>query len=70
MNPLGLSQVILLPAQLGRLAELYPDGGAVDISQTGSVISAHNGTMSVKLDAQGHKLDDPKHPNQETLPLC
>jgi len=70
VNPSGPGQVTLLPAQLGRLAELYPDGGAVGISQTGSVVSANNGTMSVKLDAQGHKLDDPKHPNQEILPLC
>jgi len=67
VSPSSPGQVTLLPAQLGRLAELYPDGGAVGISQTGSVVSANNGTMSVKLNAQGRRLDDP---NQETLPLC
>lgn len=63
----GPSQVALLPAQLSRLAELFPEGGAVGISQEGSAIHAYNGSMSVTLNAQGKRLDDN---NQEKFPLC
>ena len=68
MTPSSPSQVTLLPAQLGRLAKLFPEGGAVAISQNGgSVISATNGIKSVKLNAQGDPLDE--NPDQETLSL-
>jgi len=60
-------QVVLLPAQLNRLAELFPDGAAVGISQDGSVISAFNGTQKVVLDAQGDPLTNS---TQETYPKC
>lgn len=67
MTPSSPSQVTLLPAQLGRLAKLFPDGGAVGISQNGSTVLASNGINSVKLDAQGDRLDKT---DQETFPLC
>jgi hypothetical protein len=67
VNQRRISQATLLPAQLRRLAELFPEGGAVGIFQEGSVIEADNGKTRVRLDASGHPLDDP---NQEKLPLC
>lgn len=67
MSQRSYSQATLLPAQLSRLAELFPDGGAVAIFQHGSVIEASNGIKSVTLNAEGKLLDDP---NQEKLPLC
>ena len=60
-------QVVLLPAQLSRLAELFPDGGAIAISQDGSVVSAFNGTSKFVLDAEGKPLFN--H-TQETYPKC
>ena len=68
MTPLnGPGQVTLLPSQLGRLAELYQDGGAVAISQNGSTVTAHNGELRVQLNAAGECLDNP---DQEQFPLC
>lgn len=55
----GPGQVTLLPAQLCRLAKLFPEGGAVGISQNGSTVLASNGVDSVKLDAQGDRIDKP-----------
>lgn len=49
---------VLFPPQLCRLAELFPEGGAVGIFQEGSTITAHNGTKSVKLNAQGKILEE------------
>ncbi len=67
MTPDGSSQVTLLPAQLGRLAELFPEGGAVRIFQDGSVITAFNGTTGITLNASGKPIENP---NQEKFPLC
>jgi hypothetical protein len=61
-------QVTLLPAQLGRLAKLYSEGGAVRISQKGSTITAFNGTDGVTLNSAGHKITH--NPDQETFPLA
>lgn len=61
------SQVVLLPPQLSRLAEEFPEGGAVAISQNGSVISAFDGEKKVVLNAQGDPLG---HSTQETYPKC
>jgi hypothetical protein len=60
-------QVVLLPSQLVHLAEEFPTGGAVGISQDGSVVSAFNGTKKVVLNAKGDPLTDS---NQETYPKC
>lgn len=60
-------QVTLLPAQLGRLAELFSEGGAVGISQNGSTVQANNGKMDVTLNARG---DLRYPPEQEKLPPC
>jgi len=51
-----LGQVVLLPAQLNRLAELFPENGAVKIFQDGSVITATDGIKSVVLNAQGEEV--------------
>lgn len=59
--------MVLLPAQLNRLAELFPEGGAVAISQDGSVVSATNGESKFVLDAKGHPLFNS---TQETFPKC
>lgn len=67
MNDLSSSQVTLLPAQLGRLAELFPDGSPVNISVKYSVIVATNGHTIVMLNAEGHPIENP---DQETFPLC
>lgn len=67
MSPSWSSQVVLFPDQLNRLAEEFPDGGAVAISQNGSVVAAFNGTHKVVLDAKGDPLD---HSTQETYPKC
>jgi hypothetical protein len=61
------SQVVLLPSQLSRLAEQFPDGGAVAISQNGSVTSAFNGEKKVVLNAEGKSLTNS---TQETYPKC
>jgi hypothetical protein len=58
-------QVTLLPAQLGRLASLFSEGGAVRISQKGSTITAFNGTDGVTLNSAGHKVN--VNPDQESL---
>lgn len=49
---------VLFPVQLCRLAELFPEGGAVGIFQDGSTITAHNGAKSVRLNAQGDILEE------------
>lgn len=67
MNNSPNSQVTLLPVQLGRLAELYPTGGAVRVSQDGSTLTAYNGDKTVKLNANGDRIDNP---DQEQFPLC
>lgn len=67
MTPGHYGQVVLLPAQLNRLAELFTDGHAVAISQDGSVVSASNGTQKVVLNAKGDPLVES---NQETYPKC
>jgi len=49
--------VVLLPAQLNRLAELFSDvDGAVKIFQDGSVVTATNGQKSVVLNAKGEEV--------------
>jgi len=58
---------VLFPEQLRRLAELFPEGGAVGIFQDGSTITAYNGTKSVRLDALGSILDET---DLETHPPC
>jgi hypothetical protein len=52
----SLGQVVLLPAQLDRLATVFPEGGAVKIFQSGSVVTASNGDKQVILDGQGKIL--------------
>jgi len=59
--------VVLLPSQLSCLAEQFPDGAAVGISQNGSVVSAFNGTTKVVLNAEGDPLIESL---QETYPQC
>lgn len=63
-----ISQVTLLPAQLGRLAEVFPDGGAVRLRQDGSTVNAFNGEIGITLNAKGRQITE--DPNQEKLPLC
>jgi hypothetical protein len=58
--------VVLLPAQLSRLAELFSDA-AVGISQEGSVVSATDGNKKVVLNADGEPLTNHI---QETYPKC
>lgn len=54
----------LLPEQLGRLAELYPEGGAVILYQNGSTVYANNGSKRFTVNAQGTIVDNP---DQESL---
>lgn len=58
-------QVTLLPVQLGRLAALFSEGGAVRISQKGSTITAFNGIDGVTLNSAGKKIY--VNPDQESL---
>lgn len=58
-------QVTLLPVQLGRLASLFSEGGAVRISQKGSTITAFNGIHGVTLNSAGTKIN--VNPDQESL---
>ena len=63
-----IRQVALLPAQLSRLAEVFPEGGAVRITQDGSTVTAFNGEIGVTLNAKGRSIKE--DPNQEKLNLC
>lgn len=58
-------QVTLLPVQLRRLASRFSEGGAVRISQTGSTITASNGTDGVTLNSAGHRVNI--NPDQESM---
>lgn len=61
-----LGQVILLPLQLDRLASIAAqNGGAIGISQTGSLLHIDTGQVKFDMDAQGNFV---MPTNQE--PLC